>query len=105
MATGARRWVLRVRVHGKRRDFGLGSFSIVSLKEARDRAMDLRRRIEAGQEIKPVERETKTARRKAVRMALAKARPDDTVVMPREAFREFWRIKKPQLHNPKHAAQ
>jgi len=35
---GAKRWVLRTLVHGKRRDMGLGSLSIVSLAEARKRA-------------------------------------------------------------------
>ena len=32
--SGARRWVLRIMVRGKRRDFGLGSAMVVSLAEA-----------------------------------------------------------------------
>ncbi|SDY75543.1 tyrosine-type recombinase/integrase [Citreimonas salinaria] len=36
-------WVLRTVVHGKRRDFGLGSVSLVSLAEARDLAAELRK--------------------------------------------------------------
>ena len=105
LKSGARRWVLRASVAGQRRDLGLGSFSAIGLKEARDRAIDLRRRIEAGEEIKPARRETITAkRRKAARLLLAPA-PTPDVVTLRDAFRDFWRIKKPQLSNPKHAAQ
>lgn len=36
--SGAKRWLLRIVVRGKRRDFGLGSCSVVSLAEARERA-------------------------------------------------------------------
>ena len=39
---GARRWVLRITVRGKRRDFGLGSAKIVSLADARDMANEYR---------------------------------------------------------------
>lgn len=42
-ATGARRWVLRLTIRGKRRDIGLGSAREVSLVEARDKAVELRR--------------------------------------------------------------
>src|SRR5580765_3890975 len=41
--SGAKRWVLRTVVHGKRRDIGLGGLKIVSLAEARDLAMQYRR--------------------------------------------------------------
>lgn len=92
LRSGARRWVLRASMQGKRRDLGLGSFSAIGLKETRDRAIDLRRRIEAGEEIKPA------------RLVLAPA-PTPDVITLRDAFRDFWRIKKPQLSNPKHAAQ
>lgn len=40
--TGAKRWVLRVVVKGKRRDIGLGGVSTVSLADARVEAMRLR---------------------------------------------------------------
>lgn len=42
-ASGARRWVLRTMVHGKRRDIGLGGAKLVSLAEARDLAQQYRR--------------------------------------------------------------
>jgi integrase len=41
--SGAKRWLLRVIVHGKRRDIGLGGTSLVSLSEARDKALSFRK--------------------------------------------------------------
>jgi hypothetical protein len=38
-------WQLRATVNGRRRDIGLGSLALVSLKEARDAAFELRRDI------------------------------------------------------------
>lgn len=49
---GSRSWKLRVRVDGKRRDFGLGSLSVVTLTEAREKAREYRRLIAQG--IDPV---------------------------------------------------
>jgi hypothetical protein len=46
--TGARRWVLRTIVHGRRRDIGLGGTLIVSLAEARARALELRKAAREG---------------------------------------------------------
>jgi integrase len=40
--SGARRWVLRIMVRGKRRDFGLGSAMVVSLADARETAHEYR---------------------------------------------------------------
>lgn len=105
LKSGARRWVLRASVQGTRRDFGLGSFSAISLKQARDRAIDLRRRIEAGEPIHPAqEAQAASRRKKPARLALTPA-PKPHAVTVRDTFRDFWRIKKPQLSNPKHAAQ
>ncbi|WP_210485542.1 tyrosine-type recombinase/integrase [Microvirga antarctica] len=41
--SGAKRWLLRVVVHGKRRDIGLGGASLVSLSEAREKALSYRK--------------------------------------------------------------
>jgi integrase len=46
--SGAKRWVLRVVVHGKRRDMGLGGVLNVSLVEARDLADKYRKIARAG---------------------------------------------------------
>jgi hypothetical protein len=40
---GAKHWVLRLVVHGKRRDIGLGGLRTVSLADARDKATRLRK--------------------------------------------------------------
>jgi integrase len=46
--SGAKCWIARVTVHGRRRDIGLGSYPVLTLKEARAKALDLRRQIAAG---------------------------------------------------------
>src|SRR5688572_26135 len=47
--SGAKRWLLRTVVAGKRRDIGLGSVRLVSLAEARDEATRLRRLARRGE--------------------------------------------------------
>lgn len=46
--SGARTWVLRMQKDGRRRDYGLGAASDVSLVEAREIAMALRRQVREG---------------------------------------------------------
>jgi integrase len=46
--SGARRWILRTVIQGKRCDIGLGSARLVSLADARDEASRLRRLARAG---------------------------------------------------------
>jgi hypothetical protein len=46
--SGAKSWVLRVQVAGRRRDFGLGSLDVVSLEEARDSARESRKLAKGG---------------------------------------------------------
>ena len=46
--TGAKRWVLRTVVQGRRRDIGLGSATLVSLVEAREMAAAFRKTARAG---------------------------------------------------------
>ena len=41
--SGAKSWILRTVVHGKRRDLGVGAADLVSLAEARDKARDWRK--------------------------------------------------------------
>ena len=52
-------WQLRTTVNGRRRDIGLGSMALVSLKEARDAALELRRDIQRG--IDPVAERNRSA--------------------------------------------
>jgi hypothetical protein len=56
--SGAKRWMLRTVIQGKRRDIGLGGLRLVSLAEARAKALELRRIARDGED--PIE-----ARRKA----------------------------------------
>jgi integrase len=49
-ATGAKSWVLRVQVRGRRRDIGLGSIAELELGEARDRARELRKVAKSGRD-------------------------------------------------------
>lgn len=46
--SGAKRWMLRTIVHGTRRDIGLGGLSLVSLAEAREKAIEYRKLARAG---------------------------------------------------------
>ena len=56
--SGAKRWMLRIMVQGRRRDIGLGGAQIVSLAEAREQAHNLRKIARTGGD--PVaERKTK----------------------------------------------
>lgn len=43
LPSGARSWILRTLVHGKRRDMGLGGWPVISLAEARDKALAYRK--------------------------------------------------------------
>jgi hypothetical protein len=48
--SGAKRWVLRITIHRKRHDLGLGSANLVSLAEAREEAIRLRKLARAGED-------------------------------------------------------
>lgn len=63
---GAKTWLLRVTIGGKRAEIGLGGFPSVTLAEARDKAREARDKIERG--IDPI------AERKAAKFALAAAK-------------------------------
>lgn len=46
--TGAKKWVMRFTFRGRAREMGLGSATVVSLADARDRASEARRKIASG---------------------------------------------------------
>jgi len=50
VAGGSKTWVLRTTVKGRRREFGLGSARAVTLKEARDKAFEMRKAARAGRD-------------------------------------------------------
>lgn len=57
--SGAKRWLLRVMVHGRRRDIGLGGAGLVSLAEARERATEYRKIARDGGDPLAVKNEAK----------------------------------------------
>ncbi|MDO6729586.1 integrase arm-type DNA-binding domain-containing protein [Marinovum sp. 2_MG-2023] len=84
--SGARSWVLRYQVHGRRRDLGLGPYPDVSLAMARERASEARRLIALGEDpiAKKQQAKPKTFRDAALELI--------------ESKRSGWK-------NAKHAAQ
>lgn len=56
---GSRSWMLRTLVHGTRRDIGLGGLSLVTLAEAREQAIGLRKIARAGGDPLAQRRETR----------------------------------------------
>lgn len=63
-ADGGAQWVLRLTIHGRRREMGLGRLSDVSLKEARAQAEKWRAMVRDGQDpIKERERQRREAAR------------------------------------------
>jgi integrase len=48
--SGARRWILRLVIQGRRRDIGLGSAALVTLAEARETALAMRKMARAGRD-------------------------------------------------------
>lgn len=92
---GARTWVLRVVIAGKRRDMGLGGFPDVTLAGAREKARAARLQVEQG--IDPIEQRREA--RNVLMAAHASAKTFDECVIGLLAAREGeWR-------NAKHAWQ
>ena len=66
---GSKSWILRVVVHGRRRDLGLGSAKLVSLAEARENARELRKIARSGGDPASVRRKERlTFRQAAIRV-------------------------------------
>ena len=83
--TGARSWVLRYQLNGRRRDMGLGPYPEVTLAVAREKALTARRHLVNGTDPLSVGRER--------------------VVSLIEAAEELIESKRPGWRNAKHAAQ
>ena len=86
-ANGSRFWVQRIFVRGKRTELGLGSPALVSLKEARDKALANRKLAREGGD--PLQRKRATA----------------AVMTFEEAAREVYRLHLPTWRSAKHANQ
>jgi integrase len=86
--SGARRWVLRVTINGKRRNRGLGSAKLVTLEAAREDAFEIRRAAHKGRDLKDERRQQ-----------AAKA------TTFKEAFEIFFESKRQSLSSAKHVEQ
>ncbi|KQS02423.1 hypothetical protein ASG11_15540 [Sphingomonas sp. Leaf357] len=89
--SGSRSWQLRVQANGKRRDIGLGSADHVTLTGARERAVETRKQIRAGED--PVE-----AKRVSRRILAALPSFEGAAVAVHDERKSDWK-------NPKHEAQ
>ena len=85
--SGAKRWVQRIVIRGKRTEMGLGSASLIGLADARETALENRKLARQGDDPLRTKRE-----------ALA-------VLSFEEAAREVHRLHLPSWTNKKHAAQ
>lgn len=97
-ASGARRWIQRLMIHGRRRDMGLGPWPLVTLAEARDAAFLNKKAVHAGRD--PLAE--KAAARAAAVAAAASARVQAMTfeAAARAAHAEI----APTLKNPKSRA-
>lgn len=93
--SGAKSWVLRVRVGGKQREMGLGGFPTVSLADARDRARAFRDQVSLGTD--PI------ATRRASQSAAAAERSAQQTFAA--VARDYIAKNEKAWTNPKHAAQ
>lgn len=92
---GARSWILRITVGGRRRDIGLGGFPDVVLAGAREAARALRAKVAAG--VDPVEE--RRTNRTAIQAAIASAKTFD------ECSEAYIGAQAAGWKNAKHAAQ
>lgn len=95
LPSGARSWVLRAVIGGKRRDMGLGGYPGVTLAAARDKARTARDAIDRG--IDPI------AARRAAQSALAATR--GSAITFKEAAERFIAAKASEWKNAKHRQQ
>ena len=93
--TGAKSWVYRTYIAGKRRSIGLGGFPDVTLAQARDKARVVRDKIAEG--IDPVEE------RQAKRRDLLAAQLSTMTFA--DATREYMKMKSKEFRDPRQAGQ
>ena len=93
--SGAKSWIYRTTVGGKRRNIGLGGFPDVTLTGAREKAREYREMIERG--IDPIEQ--RQAARQSLIVEQGKSLTFD------DAARQFLAVKSREFKNPKHVQQ
>jgi len=90
-----RSWVYRYYMDGKRHDYGMGSYALLSLKDARETALSLKKMVR--EKVNPVE-----ARRNDKIIAKQKALKTKTF---RECAKSYIEAHQAEWKNPKHIAQ
>lgn len=100
LPSGAKTWILRASVGGRRRDMGLGGYPEVKLAEAREAAREARRKIREG--VDPIEerRQAQIALRRAA--ALRSARAGQTFA---DATDHLLDLRSDEWRNAKHRQQ
>lgn len=93
--SGAKSWLLRVRIGDKRRELGLGAYPEVGLARAREKAAEAKEAIRSG--IDPVEE------RKAARAALRAAQRKGLTF--KQAFEKYCEKKLPELQTERYRTQ
>ncbi len=93
--SGARSWVLRTMVGGKRRHMGLGAFPEVGLALAKERALRAKQTVEQG--LDPIEERVKATAKLIAEQKSALSFED--------AAAEYIESKGTEFKNPKHLAQ
>ena len=85
--SGAKSWVQRISIHGRMVDLGLGAVDLVSLAEAREKALTNRKLAREGKDPREEKRRA------------------EAILTFEEAAREVHRLHRPSWRNVKHAAQ
>ena len=93
--TGAKTWIYRFQLAGRRRDMGLGSAEVFSLAEAREKSRLARRLVAEG--IDPIDQ--RRAKRLSAKVDAAKA------MTFRECAKAYIAAHRAGWRNAKHAAQ
>ena len=93
--SGAKSWIYRTQVAGKRRNIGLGGFPDVTLSQAREKAREMREKIREG--IDPVEHS------KAVQRALKAAQMANITFA--DAMSKYIAMKSKEFKNPRQEQQ
>ncbi|MGH6680699.1 MAG: tyrosine-type recombinase/integrase [Bradyrhizobium sp.] len=93
--TGAKSWIFRWRCDGRLRDMGLGPLRVVSLAEARDRALGCRKLVYGGGD--PIDE--RRAQRQAARLDATR------IITFAECAKAYIASHQAGWRNPKHAAQ
>lgn len=85
--TGARSWIMRLRVNGKRHELGLGAYPDVPVARAREMARDLADRVRRGE---------------GAALLVERQAERKTVITFRAAALEWWKLKQHEIDQRQH---